>query len=481
MTKVFFYLLLCLLIWSIPSTAQGYNIKFTIGQMPNKEVVIAHHAEGKIYVNDTVKLDAKGTGIFKGDKKLWKGVYVVVFSPSNYFDFIIGDNQNFSVTADTLNTLDNISFDNSPENTAFLGFQRFWRDQYQKTQKLREDYDKDPQKEDKAVQQSYTARFGDIEKETQDYVLNLKKQFPKSATATFTGLLLSPIIPDFSKEVPEGTKNREAEIGNKGYFYKKAHYWDYTDFTDTTLIYTPVFKSKLDDYFQNMLIMIPDTVYKACAEIIEKARPSKLMYRFLNDYCLDYTYQNKIMGMDEAFVKLGERYYLDKKADWVDAKRMKTIEEEVYKRMYNLIGHEAVELKLPNLDGNWVSLHETKAPFTFLLFWEPNCGHCKKQVPLVKAEILNRFKPYGLKVFAVQTHTNKEEWEKFVADHDLFDFINCWDPNRQSNYWTYYNVFSTPVMYLLDKNKKIIAKQLDIEQFADILKQEYKKQGIEIK
>lgn len=79
------------------------------------------------------------------------------------------------------------------------------------------------------------------------------------------------------------------------------------------------------------------------------------------------------------------------------------------------------------------------------------------------------------------THTDKKEWEEFVEKNELFDFINCWDPNKQSNYWTIYNVFSTPVMYILDKDKKIIAKNLAVEQMVDLLKNEYKKQGIEIK
>ena len=185
--------------------------------------------------------------------------------------------------------------------------------------------------------------------------------------------------------------------------------------------------------------------------------------------------------MDEAFVKLGHHYYVSGIVDWLDKEQMKKITDEVYKRQYNLLNHQAIDLKLPSLEGNWVSLHETKAPFILLVFWEPNCGHCKKQVPLAKKEIFERFAPHGLKVFAVNTHTNKKEWEDFVEKHELFDFINCWDPNRQSNYWTIYNVFSTPVMYILDKDKKIIAKNLAVDQMVDLLKREYEKQGIKIK
>lgn len=88
--------------------------------------------------------------------------------------------------------------------------------------------------------------------------------------------------------------------------------------------------------------------------------------------------------------------------------------------------------------------------------------------------MVSKYLPYTLR-------TNKEKWENFVTEHELFDFINCWDPQNQTNFRVYYHIDSTPVMYLLDKEKKIIAKKLDIEQFADILTKEYKRIGVEVK
>ncbi len=248
-----------------------------------------------------------------------------------------------------------------------------------------------------------------------------------------------------------------------------------------SLIRTPIFKSKLDEFFNTRVLMIPDSVYKESVNIIEKSRGCKAMFRYLVSYCFNYALSNKYMGMDAAFVYLAKKYYLTGEADWVDKKTLENIEREVILTQYNLIGLKAQELKLPTMDGDWVSLYETEAPFTLLLFWEADCGHCKKQVPQVKTGLLDKFKPYGFKVFAVHTQNDKEKWENFVTEHELFDFINCWDPQNQTNFRVYYHIDSTPVMYLLDKEKKIIAKKLDIEQFADILTKEYKRIGVEVK
>lgn len=462
--------------------AQGYHIQITVPKMPNQKVILANYFEGKVYAVDTAQLNTSGKGAFqKNNKKLARGMYLLLFSPSNYFDLIIGDHQHFSILTDTLNILETIRFEGSPENQAFLEFQQFMTAQNRKTKQLSDALNKDPNKNSPEVRKKYTGQFHQADQEVRAYIAHICKQYPGSALAIFANFTLSPSIPDYSKEVPEDAKDRNIEIQKRGYLYNKAHYWDYTDFKDSTLIRTPIFKNKLDDYFNNMILMHPDTVYKEAVYLIEKSRSCKAMFRYLVSYCFNFAVESKIMGMDAAFVYIAKKYYLSGQADWIDQATREKIEREVILTQYNLIGMKAQELKLPTMDGDWVSLYETEAPFTLLLFWESDCGHCKKQVPQIKTQLVDQFGPYGFKVFAVHTQNEKDKWTKFVTDHDLFDFINCWDPNNQTNFRVYYHIESTPVMYLLDKNKKIIAKKLDIEQLEDMLTREYKRMGIEIK
>lgn len=482
MNKFFLLLISGFFMYTESLYAQGYNIKLNIPHYANKKVFLANYFEGKVYSTDTAQLDANGNGAFKKtDKKLARGMYLLLFSPSNYFDLIIGDNQNFTIQSDTINFLKTMKFVNSPENTAFLAFQQFMTDQNLKTRELSEALKKDPKKDSPEVKQIYTEQFDLADKEVRNYIANICKQYPGSALATFANFTLSPSTPDFAKEVPEGTKDRDLEIRKRAYFYNKAHYWDYTNFKDSTLIRTPIFKNKLDEYFNDMILSQPDTVFKESVNLIEKSRSCRAMFRYLVSYCFNFALESKIMGMDAAWVYLAKKYYLSGQANWIDKETRDKIEREVILTQYNLVGMKAQELKLPTMDGEWVSLYETDAPFTLLLFWESDCGHCKKQVPQIKTALLDKFKPYGFKVFAVHTQSEKEKWEKFVTEHDLFDFINCWDPQNQTNFRIYYHIESTPMLYLLDKNKKIIAKKLDIEQLSDMLTREYKNMGIEVK
>ncbi len=63
----------------------------------------------------------------------------------------------------------------------------------------------------------------------------------------------------------------------------------------------------------------------------------------------------------------------------------------------------------------------------------------------------------------------QDQWQQFIKEHHLGDWINAWDPDHSTDYRRLYDVYMTPVVYLLDDHKKILAKQLDVKQLSDFL------------
>ena len=87
----------------------------------------------------------------------------------------------------------------------------------------------------------------------------------------------------------------------------------------------------------------------------------------------------------------------------------------------------------------------------------------KKAIPklhdIYQEELLDK----GIKVFAVYTQGDQEEWNEFIEEHELYDFINVWDPYRQTEFHKYYDVNSTPTIFVLDEDKTIIGKKIAVE------------------
>jgi thiol-disulfide isomerase/thioredoxin len=118
----------------------------------------------------------------------------------------------------------------------------------------------------------------------------------------------------------------------------------------------------------------------------------------------------------------------------------------------------------------FVKLSEVKADYTILVFWDVDCGHCQKEIPvLVKAynELLEEKK--NVKVYSVYTLHEGEKYLKYIADNKL-PFINLYDGAHYNNVIEKYDVYSTPVIYVLDKNKMIRAKRIEAGNVKTIIK-----------
>ena len=111
-----------------------------------------------------------------------------------------------------------------------------------------------------------------------------------------------------------------------------------------------------------------------------------------------------------------------------------------------------------------------------LFFYEPGCGHCKKATPKLK-QLADKYWEKGVEVLGVYTQFKKEEWLEFIKEQGLENWINAWDPYNQSHFRTNYDVRSTPSIYLLDKNKNIIGKRIDVETLEQMLDDEFKKKN----
>jgi alkyl hydroperoxide reductase subunit AhpC len=114
-------------------------------------------------------------------------------------------------------------------------------------------------------------------------------------------------------------------------------------------------------------------------------------------------------------------------------------------------------------------LHDVKAKYTILTFWDPDCGHCKKEIPKLY-ESYEKLKSFGAEVYAVATMPVEEvnKWTDFINQNKL-NWINVADPYHRSNFRFEYDIQSTPQIYVLDQDKKILAKRIAAEQVEDFV------------
>jgi peroxiredoxin len=221
---------------------------------------------------------------------------------------------------------------------------------------------------------------------------------------------------------------------------------------------------KLETWFTKVLFQQYDSVKPYVINFIENTRSNKRIFQFVTSWFLNSSVNSKIMGMDALFVDLAKKYYLSGDAFWASEKSMENIKENLLFTEHNLIGKTGPDLNMETVDGDYVSLYSIQAEYTMVLIFEPNCSHCKVFVPEFHDKVYEKYRDKGLDVYAIYSMDDKKEWVDFLTKHNLYDWTNVWDQNDVSRFKILYDARTTPGVYVLDKNKKIVAKKMDVDQ-----------------
>jgi peroxiredoxin len=452
---------------SLTSLAQkvGYEIKFKIKDYPQDKIFLGYYYADKEYVKDSAMKDKKGFYVFKGEERLGCGMYEVINHTKDIrlFDFVVSsDEQNFTIELDSSFKLDKAKAINSAENTKFIEFQSFVAGIGNRYGLLRTALDRNKNNADSSA--LLRKELGAIEQQVNDY----RKDFITKYPGSVLGRLFKA---QTEIEVPEPPKKDDGSIDSSfQYRYYKQHFWDNFDFTEDCLIRTPVYHKRLERYMSQLTLQIPDSIIASADTIVSKAKNAKELFHYTVWWITNTYEKSAYMCMDAVFVHMGLKYYTYDQAFWADTATIERIRTRANTLKPLRCNQIAPNLAIRDTSNRYQVLHNVKGKFTVLLFWDPDCSHCKKEVPKMQ-KVYDKLKSYGLEVYAVAVEQEMDKLKSFINEHKL-TFINVIDVNLESNFRGIYDISSTPVTYLLDKNKMILGKKMSIEQIEDYIDRE---------
>lgn len=455
-------------------SAQAQSFKVIL-KTPNYKKGIAYltyHWGKNLNVEDSAAINNQGVAVFQGKRRLPGGIYSIVFpKQTKSVDFFVDKEQIITITADTSDLLNKTIVTGSKENALFHQHQKFANSKILLLNKEKEAYNKSTTKADSILHEN---KYLEYNKQLNEYREGIIKNHPNSMmTAVLQGMRDPKVI---------NYKPVTHEDSIENYHYYKTHYWDGITFMDERILRTPFFLPRFERYYREVVVQVPDSIIKEADYQLLLARSCPEMYKFLLNWLTDEYISPKYMGHDAVFVHLFNKYHSKGLTPWLNEKQHETISRRAYMLMANLIGEQAANLQMIDTAGKLTPLYSVDADYTVVVFWDPNCGHCKEEVPRVDSIYRANWKQHNVKIYGVLSADSKDEvksaWTKYIEEHNIGEWINVYqtkamkEAEEAAGQWGYHQLFditTTPTLYLLDKEKRIIGKKLTWEQINDLL------------
>ncbi len=461
----------------LAAQTNDYVIDVTIDGLSSDTVYLAHYYGNKLYYADTAVTSASGQVVFPGRTFEKCGKHAIVMPGPKYFEFLaVAEDVVLTTKAnDPTRYVEVIKSDENKVFYDYLGFIQKRRAQAAPYEATLADSTASAGSVD-AARAFLTAMGSEVADEQQ----RILSTHPERLFAKYLNMIIEPKIPD----VPAQIVNKQ----DLQYRWYRDHYWDRVDFEDPRLVHDGSFHQILEKYWTRVLPQIPDSMTVEADRLIAQAVGNDEMFKYITHFITFNAESSQVMCMDKVFVHMIDTYYATGQATWLKEEQLSKVMDRAEELRDSQCGNKIPNIILPGLDQDeWLSLYDVNAKYTAVIIWESTCGHCKKELPKYK-DLYETWKNKGLEIFAIGNDFDPEPWIDYVKENNYDSWVNVSDNpliNAQDsasaliyggvttlkslNFRTTFDVFATPKVFLLDKDKNILAKQIGADQMLDLL------------
>jgi peroxiredoxin len=442
----------------------AYDIHFKVQGLKDTTAYMGYYYGTNTFVRDTAKVDGKGEFKFDGKNALDQGVYFLILDKTRIFEFVVGPNQRFSMETNTEDYIKNMKVKNDIDNKLFFENMVFNMERHKEAEPFLKVIQDSTLTEDK--KKDAREGFAKVNEKVIAYQDDVIAKNPLTMTARIFKANKVVKIPDAPKKA-DGTIDSTFQLR-----WYREHYFDYFDLSDDALIRLPrpIYEEKVKDYLDKLYAPQRDTIVKAIDKMVNMAKRNKETYKYLLWTCMIKYQTPEIMGLDEVFVDLFDKYFANGSMDfWVNEKLKKNLKEYADRVRLSMLGKTAPDLIMKDTNDQLRSMYSIKNKYTIVFFFDPDCGHCRQETPKL-VDFYNKDKAkLNLEVFAVSTDSSLTKLKSFIKE-----FKTTWPTvdfyySAVGHYQQLYDAMSTPTIYVLDEKKKIIGKKIPVDKLEEFI------------
>lgn len=251
--------------------------------------------------------------------------------------------------------------------------------------------------------------------------------------------------------------------------YLVQHYWENYNFTDTALVHdADVTEQAMSNYIDVLKRVQPDVASSSIKAMLAKAEVDSTVYAGMTGMYEKYLYDpNSPMRDESLYIPVLQAIIASPKVSEVDKVRPQHLLELALK---NQIGKPATDFTYTLANGSTGRLHSIKADMLLLFFYNPDCHNCQQITrQLNESEVVNSLlQSKKLKILAVYPDEELDAWRKHIPSMPAA-WINSYDKSLDIKNKEVYDLKAIPTLYLLDKEKKVVLKDVTFAQVEAFL------------
>ena len=255
--------------------------------------------------------------------------------------------------------------------------------------------------------------------------------------------------------------------------YLSEHYWDLYDFSDISLIaQADITEQGLANYIQLLNQLSFTDAEKSINTMLNKAKPHPAMYRHFASLYEFYLYEpNSPFRNDELYIPVVK--HLSKSGVLSQDK------QELYAFHLTMVQKNRVATTASNFaytlaNGDKKMMHNLQSNYLILFFTNPDCPGCASttdqivnSLPLQDIFSLNTSTNKQLTVLSIYPDANIDEWRKALPSLPQQHWVNGYDDGEVIYNNLVYDIKAIPTLYLLDKDKKVILKDVSLGEIEE--------------
>ena len=264
---------------------------------------------------------------------------------------------------------------------------------------------------------------------------------------------------------------------------QNPHFWDGIEAFDGPTDENPILAAQIDFYFDKFVAPLPDSITMEISQLVERTENNPDLRDFILWHLLEKYHHPEYMNQDQVFVWLYEQYFSRLEIKNLNEANLKIIcdKAETLRRL-------ALFNPAPNFAINdSVDLHSVESEHTILFFYDHDCDVCRQEMqdmdslcaehPEIKVLAIDmNFDSSGESSGESSGKSSGKSSGGFAirpkGDGDLkspIQYRRITNPSELIALSDAYDIETTPLIYVLDKDKRIIAKKIQAKQIPLVL------------